>query len=634
MFEKTVAKSLPMLLMAGMIPSCGGAGSTGSSPPPPATGPAVAVVLTTDDQTKLMQSQPDLNFSSAGGSNPIYVDETQTYQTVEGFGASFTDSAAYLLNEVVPTAARNKAMHDLFTRSGNGIGLSFMRIPMGAADLARNLYSYDDLPAGQTDPTLANFSIAHDQADIIPLIQQAKQLNPHLILMANPWSPPGWMKDSGSMVGGSLLPSMYRAFAGYFVKFVQAYRAAGIPIDYISLQNEPLYLPKDYAGMCMPASPGGVCDNRTWSSDQTSALRDYVLPAFQANNISAKVLVYDHNWDRPDFPDAVLSDPALAASSQVAGIAWHGYGGTAGAMSTLYNKYPGKGNYQTEHSGGTWVKDQVKSDFEEITQVMRNWGRAYVKWSLALDENRGPHSGGCGTCSPLVTVNSKSGAIIYFVDYYTLGHFSRFVQPGANRVYSSNSTGVVTAAFVNPDGSKALVAYNDSTAAQAFTLQWGTQSVSYTLAAGAGATFHWSGAQSGSYKLDAKSQIQASSYSTAAGLQTELTSDANGGYDLGYAADGGTALYKNVDFGTGVSGVRARVASGGNGGTLEFRLDSPSGTLIGSVSIPVTGGWQNWQTVSGAVSGASGLHELYVVFKEVPGKGTPAIGNLNWFAFQ
>lgn len=160
---------------------------------------------------------------------------------------------------------------------------------------------YDDLPAGQTDPALANFSIAHDEADIIPLVQQARQLNPLLKIMATPWSPPGWMKTSGSMIGGTLLPSMYGPFANYFVKYIQAYQAAGIPIDYISLQNEPLYVPPDYPGLSMDAATELV------------VLRDHVLPALAANGLSTKVLVYDHNWDRPDYPDTVLADPTIAA---------------------------------------------------------------------------------------------------------------------------------------------------------------------------------------------------------------------------------------------------------------------------------------------------------------------------------
>ena len=253
--------------------------------------------------------------------------------------------------------------------------------------------------------------------------------------------------------------------------------------------------------------------------------------------------------------------PPLLASGQVAGIAWHGYGGTPGAMITLANKYPTKGNYQTEHSGGTWVSDQVRADFEEIIHVMRSWGKAYVKWSLALDQNHGPNAGGCNTCNPLVTVNSSSGAVSYTIEFYTLGHFSKFVLPGAYRVYSGNGAGVISAAFLNPDGSKALVAFNDTTSSKTFQVQWGSQSFTYTLASYAGATFTWTGTQSGGYTVNPTNQIQASSFNSISGLQTEPTTDTLGGYDVGYANNGGYAVYRNVNFATGFTNVSARVAS-------------------------------------------------------------------------
>ena len=626
---------------------------------PPGNGPAVSIVVTTDDQTKQLAPQPGVNFSAASGvSNVVYLDETQVYQPIEGFGAATTDSAMYLLNEVAKPnqpAQFTQAMSNLFTRQGSGIGLSFLRNPMAASDLARSVYSFDD-NNGQPDPTLANFSIAHDQADIIPLILQAQQLNPQLRIMANPWSPPGWMKDSGSMIGGSLLSGMYAPFAGYFVKYIQAYAQAGINIDYISLQNEPLYVPTNYPGMCMPAVlPSTDCP--TSQTDQTTALFSYVAPALSAAGLNTKVLVYDHNWDRPDYPENVLSNQNL---SQIAGVAWHGYASTPGAMTPIQNMFPSVGTYETEHSGLTTNSDQTRLDFEEITQCMRNWARAYVKWSLALDENQGPHTGGCSICTPIVTVNSTSGSITYGSEFYTLGHFSKYVLPGANRVYSSNATGIVTAAFVNPapDNSRVLVSYNDSSQSQTFDLQWGTQSFTYTLPSLAGATFTWSGTQSAgtpAYTVSAKSQIQASSFNSSEGnntpgnyltwgLETELTSDTDGGYDVGYATDGDYAIYKNVDFGAGVSTVSARLAclqdngqgnGGGNcGGTLEFHLDGNTGTLVASVTIPSTGGWEIWQTTSSVIaSGASGVHDLYLVFK-APASGTTSLGNVNWFQFN
>jgi glucosylceramidase len=621
---------------------------------PPGNGPTVLVVVTTDDQAMQLTPQTSVSFSTAtGGSNVVYVDETQIYQPIEGFGAATTDSAMYLLKEVAQPSQLTQTMNDLFTRTGNGIGLSFIRNPMGASDIARTVYSFDD-NGGQPDAiNLPNFSIAHDTTDIIPLILQAKGLNPQLKIMANPWSPPGWMKASDSMVSGTsqnyLLSSMYTPFANYFVKYIQAYAAAGITVDYISLQNEPLYIPPSYPGMCMPADPSAT-DCPGSQTDQTTALFDYVLPALSNAGLTTKVLVYDHNWDRPDYPQDVLMNESL---SQIAGVAWHGYASTPGAMTVIRNMFPAVGTYETEHSGFITNSDQSRLDFEEITQCMRNWARAYVKWSLALDENQGPHDGGCSTCTGIVTVNSTTGNITYGTEFYTMGQFSKYVLPGANRVYSSNAQGIVTAAFVNPDNSSVLVAFNDSSQSQTFEVQWGTQSFTYTLPALAAATFTWSGAQTGTpaYTVSAKSQIVASSFNSTAGnntlgnyltwgLETELTSDTNGGYDVGFSNDGDYAVYKNVDFGAGVSTVTARLAclggsGGGNcGGTLEFHLESSTGTLVASVIVPSTGGWETWQTTpASSVTGASGVHDLYVVFK-APTSGTTSLGNVNWFQFN
>jgi len=597
-------------------------------------GPAVSLVLSTNDETQLMAAQPSVNFNlgstADAGTDTVVVDAKQTYQSIDGFGASFTDSAAWLLMTVEPSSSLSGTLNDLFTRNGNGIGLSFMRIPIGASDIALSVYSFDDMPVGQTDPTLANFSITHDQAYILPLIQQAKALNPNLKLMANPWSPPGWMKDPASMspvsmLGGTLLMTSANeaAFANYLVKYIQAYQAAGVPIDYITVQNEPLNITTSYPSM-------GMSD-----SVQLALLQNYVLPALAANNISTKVFVYDHNWDTPSYPQTVLSGLTAQQLTQVAGTAWHGYGGAPGAQQLLQNQFPALGNWETEHSGGAWISDQFTSDMLEITQVLRNSGKAYVKWSLALNQNLGPNLtqnaglGGCNTCTPIVTVNSQTGAVTKDIEFYTLGHYSKYVLPGAVRVYSSNTPAIASVAFVNPDSSMALIAYNSSPSSQTFQVQWGTESFSYTLPATAAATFTWTGSQTGSTPpMAATAQIQGSSFSSESGLETETTGDSTGEYDLGYLSSGAYTVYENVDFGSSVSQVNVRTASAGSGGTATFYLDSMTSTPIATVNLPVTGGWQTWTTVTANVSGATGVHNLYVVFN-----GASSIANVNWFQF-
>jgi glucosylceramidase len=583
-----------------------------------------------------MAAQPGVNFTAStadAGTNTVVVDPTQQYQSIEGFGAAFTDSAAYLLMEVEPSSTLSGTLNDLFTLNGNGIGLSFMRIPMGASDLALSVYSFDDMPVGQTDLTLSNFSIAHDQTYILPLILQAKTLNPQMKLMANPWSPPGWMKDPSSMnpvsmLGGTLLMTgpNEAAFANYFVKYIQAYQAGGVPIDYISLQNEPLYITTAYPSM-------GMSD-----TVQLTLLQNYLIPALTANNIPTRVLVYDHNWDTPSYPELVIGGLTAQQLTQVAGTAWHGYGGVPGAQQLVQNQFPTLGNWETEHSGGTWVTDQFTADFLEITLVLRNAGKSYVKWSLALDQNLGPNLtqnaglGGCNTCTPIVTVNSQTGAVTKDIEFYTLGHYSKYVLPGAVRVYSSNTPAIASVAFVNPDGSVALIAYNNSASSQSFQVQWGTQSFSYTLPGTAAATFTWTGTEIGSTpSIAASAQIQGSSFSSESGLETENTGDSSGEYDLGYITPGAYVVYKNVDFGTSVSQLTVRSASAGTGGTATFYLDSMTSTPVATVTLPVTGGWQTWANSSAPVSGAAGVHTLYVVFEA---GGDEGIANVNWFQFQ
>ena len=588
-------------------------------------GPAVSVVQSTNDLTQLMAAQPATLFTdTTAGTNNVLVDEAQTYQTIEGFGAAFTDSAAYLLEQVEPSSSQASTLSDLFTRTGNGIGLSFMRVPIGATDIARSVYSFDD-NNGTPDPTLANFSIAHDQTYILPLIEQAKALNPQMKLLASPWSPPAWMKSTDSMNSGTLLPTDYTPFANYLVKYLQAYKAAGITYDYLTIQNEPLNQTTAYPSMYMDAPT------------QLSVVRDYLLPAFTTANLTTKLLVYDHNWDTPAYPETVLTDPTILASPLIAGTAWHGYAGAPGAQQIVQNLFPTLGTWETEHSGGTWQADQFTTDFLEITQVLRNAAKSFVKWSLALDQTLGPNLtelntglGGCATCTPIVTVNNTTGAVTKDVEYYTLGHYSKYVQQGATRIYSSNTPSIVSVAFLNPDNSRALIAFNNATTSQSFTVQWGTQSFTYTLPSLAAATFTWTGTQAGTPTTPATWQIQASSYSQESGLETETTGDTTGGYDLGYVTPNAYALYKSINFGTSVSTVSVRTASAGQGGTLQFHLDTVTGPLIATATLPITGGWQTWQTVTAPVTGASGLHDLYITFQG----STAGISNLNWFQFN
>ncbi|GER88093.1 glucosylceramidase [Dictyobacter vulcani] len=448
---------------------------------------------TTADLSTHLAPQANKTFTTGSGSDAtkITVDENQQYQQMDGFGASFTDSSAWLVSSKMDTKQRDTLMKNLFD-AHQGIGLNFLRQPMGASDLTRPApevgeYSYDDMPQGQTDPNLDHFSIDHDTSYIIPVLQQALKENKDIKIMASPWSAPGWMKSSGSMEGGTLNSSAYTAYANYFVKFIQAYQAQGLPIYAVTPQNEPLYVPSGYPGMSFPAK------------DETTFIRDYLGPAMVSNGLSTKILGYDHNWDQPGYPTTILSDPGT--TPYATGTAWHCYGGSVSAQTPIHNAYPDKDTYETDCSGGQWEgSNGFANTMDLLIGTTRNWSKSVVRWGMALDPDGKPNLGtgaACTQCRGIVTVDQTNGTVTYNGDYYGLGQASKFVQPGAYRVASSSGlNGIKDVAFKNADGSKVLVTYNSSSDPQTFDVQWGDKWFADTLPAGAATTFKWTGKQS------------------------------------------------------------------------------------------------------------------------------------------
>ncbi|MFD9095937.1 ricin-type beta-trefoil lectin domain protein [Streptomyces collinus] len=483
------------LLLAGLLATAGL--TTLGTPSAHAAGEQVTAWLTTTDDpagrhvVRGLQAQTPFAFQSGtgGGGENITVDENTRYQTFTGGGASFTDTAAWLMNSsgALSQSTRDATMRKLFSPS-DGIGLSFLRNPMGASDLARYGYTYDDVPAGQTDTSLAKFSVAHDLVDVVPLTRQALQLNPALTVMASPWTAPAWMKDSGSLNGGWLKAEDYGAYASYFVKYLQAYRDQGVNVSYVTAQNEPT---------CCSGYP-----SMSWNGNGLAYFtKSELLPKLQAAGLTTKVLAHDWNWDVYDsYAAQTVDDPAVRNHPNFGGIAWHGYGGDIGKQTSVHDQYPTLDAFGTEHSGGTWIADQQREDMSNIIDYTRNWAKSVTKWSLAVDQDMGPHNGGCGTCTGLVTVHhgdGASGTVDYTVEYYDMGHLTKFVRPGAQRIASTASTAVPNVAWRNPDGSKALIAYNGSSSARSVTIGWGAQHATYSLPGRTSATFTWSGTQSG-----------------------------------------------------------------------------------------------------------------------------------------
>lgn len=444
--------------------------------------PTAEVWLTTGDQLKLLSREPALSFSAGppAGLPVIEVADTGGFQEMVGFGAAITDAAAILINGL-PAEQRELLLRELFDPD-SGIGLSFTRLTIGASDFSPRHYTFDDMPPGQRDPTLARFSIEPDRADRLPVVQRALAINPALKVMASPWSAPAWMKTTDNLIKGALRSDSYEAFAEYLARYVDAYAAEGVPIFALTIQNEPHHEPANYPGM------------RVEPPARARFIGEFLGPRLARGGSKTLIFDWDHNWDEPQSPLAVLRDSV--ARRYIAGIAWHCYGGDVSAQSAVHDSFPTVDTYFTECSGGEWAPDfgdnLVWNMRHLIIGAPRHWARGVLLWNLALDESHGPHLGGCGDCRGVVTIDSKSGAVTRNVEYYALAHASRFVRPTARRVASSTDVeGLETVAFRNPDRSTVLIVVNTAEEDRRFIVRSRGRGLEYALPAGAAATLRW-----------------------------------------------------------------------------------------------------------------------------------------------
>jgi glucosylceramidase len=473
--------ALAAMVLAGLADRSGAQRPAGTAAPRPTT--SVSVWLTTADRSHLVSRQRDLHLRRTVPTSlpTIEIDPTVTYQRMVGFGAAFTDASVHLIQTKLSDAQREALLQELFGRS-SALGLSFARIPMGATDFSLGHYSYDDLPAGETDSALTRFSIDVDRAEKLPVIRRAVAINPQLTLVASPWSPPAWMKSSGKLAGGTLEPRWYGTYAQYFVRLVQAYQDEGIPIAAVTIQNEPAHEPADY--------PGARLDAPT----RATFIGRHLGPAFEAAKLKTEIWEWDHNWDKPEEPLAVLADSS--ARRHVAAVAWHCYAGDVDAQATVHAAHPDKDAYFTECSGGAWAPDfgdNLKWNVARlIIGATRGWARGVALWNLALDETHGPHTGGCGNCRGVVTIRAD-GTVQRNEEYFALAHASRFVRPGAWRIASTAGVeGLPNVAFRNSDdGSVALIVLNESPRPRTFVARMEGRAFRYTMPAGAVTTFIW-----------------------------------------------------------------------------------------------------------------------------------------------
>ncbi|MGY3052633.1 glucosylceramidase [Pedobacter sp. UYEF25] len=467
--------------------SCGKSspGSPDATPPivaPPATTTSsVQMWLTDGDKSNLFSKQNiALNFDKTENKSfpSIVVDSTQQYQSIDGFGYSLTGGSAFLLNSLDAQTQEN-TLKDLFSTENNSIGVSYLRISMGSSDLDANVFTYDDLANGQTDVNLNSFSISPDQKNLIPILKKILAINPTLKIMATPWSAPSWMKTNASSKGGSLKQEYFAAYASYFVKYIKAMKAAGINIDAITPQNEPLN-PDNNPSMVMTAL------------DAASFIKNNLGPTFKSEGISTKIIVYDHNADVPQYPLTILADPD--ASKYVDGSAFHLYAGNINALSQVHNAYPDKNLYFTEQYtpiSGSFAGDLSWHTVNLIIGAPRNWSRNVLEWNLASDPSLGPHTpGGCTTCLGALTIGSSS-SVVKNVSYYIIAQASKFVRPGASRIASTSNGNLASVAFKNTDGKKVLIVTNSGAADQQFNVLFGNKALQSTLKPGSVATYIW-----------------------------------------------------------------------------------------------------------------------------------------------
>ena len=478
-------RTVPSLVLAIGMHGCAPAPRTASAVP---DATVVNGWITTPDRRSLLSPLPALTLTLTTTTRVtgtrIDVDTAQQFQVIDGFGAALTDASAWLIQTRLSPAQREALLQQLFGRGGTGAGFSFLRVTIGASDFSRSHFTFDDLPAGQRDDALTQFSIDAHRAEMLPVLRRALAINPALTIMATPWSAPAWMKTSGSLSGGTLRPEAFRVYAEYLVKFVDAYASEGVPVALLSVQNEPHHEPKDYPGM------------RFMPPQRSRFIGEHLGPMLARRDARRRprILDWDHNWDEAQSPLTVLRD--TLARRFVAGVAWHCYAGEVSAQSVVHAAHPDKDTWFTECAGGAWAPDFGQNLRWNVRTLVigatRHWARGVALWNVALDERHGPHLGGCTDCRGVVTIDSATGAITYNEEFHALAHASRFVLPGARRIASTSGVDdLETVAFRNPDGRIALLVVNAATVARTMTVRSGARAFTSSLAPGAVVTFTW-----------------------------------------------------------------------------------------------------------------------------------------------
>jgi glucosylceramidase len=435
--------------------------------------------LTSNDKLALLASQPSLSFQDKGNDTiqVIDIDPSRTYQTIDGFGFALTGGSAQHMIRM-SAGERKKLISELFGRANGQVGISYLRLSIGASDLNDHVFSYDDLAAGQTDPRLKNFTLKEDEADVIPVLKEILAISPNIKILGSPWSAPTWMKSNNNIQGGRLKDEYYPVYAKYFVKYVQGMKKHGINIDAITIQNEPF-------------NDGNTPSMQFLAREELRFIRDHLGPAFRQAGLKTKIILYDHNCDAPEYPVSILTD--AAARKYIDGSGFHLYAGPITAMSKVHEAFPDKHLYFTE-----MMAVSRNSDFNTAYPVeriligaVRNWSRNVILWNLAADPQNKPHTdnGGCSMCQGAITIDGD--AVTRNLAYYTIAHASKFIPPNSVRIESKASAKISHAAFRTPEGKTVLIVANNSRESQRFSIRYQGKQFISQLNHGATATYLW-----------------------------------------------------------------------------------------------------------------------------------------------
>ena len=463
--------------------------------------------ITNADRSSLFEKQAEpITFSSrdSGHGQAIVIDENQPIQSIDGFGFALTGGSAELMMKMT-SIERSKLIHELFETDKNNLGVSYIRLSIGSSDLNSFVFSYDDLAEGETDLPLAKFNLFQDYKDVIPVMKEILAINPKIKILGSPWSAPIWMKSNKNVRGGSLIPECYDVYARYLVKYIQSMKKEGITIDAITVQNEPLNSNNTPSMQWLPG-------------EQKDFIKNNLGPEFQKTNITTKIILYDQNLDRIDYPLTTLRDGE--AAKYVDGTGFHHYGGDFSAMTTLHIAYPDKNLYFTEQmvveKPGIATIDIAAQVKRLIIGATRNWSKNVILWNLAADPLNDPHTdnGGCPMCQGAITIDGDK--VSRNLAYYTIAHASKFVRPGSFRITSTgkgdkavvladdeerkgalrvtvieNAEVMPNVVFKTPEGKIVLIVANDTHSINSCRIQYHSQYATLRLNPGAVGTYIW-----------------------------------------------------------------------------------------------------------------------------------------------